>query len=306
MASLWIGTDQAGQQDIALKFDHMPLQCWDLSSRTLNALLRYNFKMTVGDVLRADESFATIRGLGTAGITELQAKVTQLVAEAHINKISLFSTPPLNSNISLQSLSKLLDEAQQKLPLDQLHLDATTHKVLVRAGMTTIGELCNASNSRLRDIEGFAPDSLGRVNSSVINLLNSLNQVGEINWFQYWQAQQIDIFPSGYTSDVSFEQIMRGLPKIIEEVLHRELDQRAWITIQRRFGLSNTEKLTLEEIGDAFGITRERIRQLEEKALKILQDVLIEQRYAGKNYQVHPQAHLIVQAIRDILAARTV
>lgn len=40
--------------------------------------------------------------------------------------------------------------------------------------------------------------------------------------------------------------------------------------ILRRFGIGKKEGLTLEEIGDEFGVTRERIRQLEARAIKKL------------------------------------
>jgi len=40
--------------------------------------------------------------------------------------------------------------------------------------------------------------------------------------------------------------------------------------IMRRFGIGKREGLTLEEIGDEFGVTRERIRQLEARAIKKL------------------------------------
>lgn len=48
-----------------------------------------------------------------------------------------------------------------------------------------------------------------------------------------------------------------------------DLDERQRDIVRRRFGLSGREE-TLQEIGDDYGITRERIRQIEEKALRIL------------------------------------
>ena len=52
------------------------------------------------------------------------------------------------------------------------------------------------------------------------------------------------------------------------------LDSREREVITRRFGLSEgSEPQTLAEVGDWFGVTKERIRQLESRALQKLQRV---------------------------------
>jgi len=45
------------------------------------------------------------------------------------------------------------------------------------------------------------------------------------------------------------------------------LDERERRIIDERFGLSGRRALTLEEVGREFGVTRERIRQLQNSAL---------------------------------------
>lgn len=48
------------------------------------------------------------------------------------------------------------------------------------------------------------------------------------------------------------------------------LDEKAREVIMFRYGLKDNDAMTLEEIGNAFGVTRERIRQIEAKALQKL------------------------------------
>ncbi len=57
---------------------------------------------------------------------------------------------------------------------------------------------------------------------------------------------------------------------LIFSLLDRCKDARMKIIIQRRFGLLDGERETLEEIGILLGITRERVRQIEFSALKKL------------------------------------
>ena len=55
----------------------------------------------------------------------------------------------------------------------------------------------------------------------------------------------------------------------VENVLDT-LTPRERRVLQLRFGLVDARQLTLEEVGKRFGVTRERIRQIEAKALRKL------------------------------------
>lgn len=46
------------------------------------------------------------------------------------------------------------------------------------------------------------------------------------------------------------------------------LDEREREIIERRYGLNGYKAQTLEEVGEQFGVTRERIRQLQNIALE--------------------------------------
>ena len=59
------------------------------------------------------------------------------------------------------------------------------------------------------------------------------------------------------------------LTEAIEEALD-ELNDRERQVVRLRFGLDDGQVRTLEEVGKEFGVTRERIRQIEAKALRKL------------------------------------
>lgn len=61
--------------------------------------------------------------------------------------------------------------------------------------------------------------------------------------------------------------------QLLKEQLHsilNSLNKRERAVLEMRFGLKDGESHTLEEVGRAFGVTRERVRQIESKALRKL------------------------------------
>ena len=52
------------------------------------------------------------------------------------------------------------------------------------------------------------------------------------------------------------------------------LDDRERRIIEMRFGIGTDRPMTLEEVGQHFNITRERVRQIEGKALRKLRSVV--------------------------------
>ncbi len=66
--------------------------------------------------------------------------------------------------------------------------------------------------------------------------------------------------------DATSQQMLR---ENVEEVLEALSDREAKV-LKMRFGLAGNKMMTLEEVGKQFGVTRERIRQIEAKALRKL------------------------------------
>jgi RNA polymerase primary sigma factor len=75
-------------------------------------------------------------------------------------------------------------------------------------------------------------------------------------------------------SDNPFETLRdKDMLEEVEELLHL-LDDRERMIINSRFGLDGQEPKTLEEVGETLGVTRERIRQLQNVALLKLRGAL--------------------------------
>jgi len=82
----------------------------------------------------------------------------------------------------------------------------------------------------------------------------------------------LDYLPDTTNAGPDAETFEHALTQGIEEVLTTLKEREARI-LRLYFGLDEPEPLTLEEIGSRLGITRERVRQIKEKALSRLRHV---------------------------------
>ncbi len=82
----------------------------------------------------------------------------------------------------------------------------------------------------------------------------------------------LDYLPDTQNPGPDAETFERALTQSIEEVLSSLREREAKI-LRLYFGLDSPEPMTLEEIGAQLGITRERVRQIKEKALSRLRHV---------------------------------
>jgi RNA polymerase primary sigma factor len=67
-----------------------------------------------------------------------------------------------------------------------------------------------------------------------------------------------------------FDHVLRESDKELLQEVFETLTPREKSILSQRFGLGDDQPKTLEEIGNQFGLTRERIRQIESEALKKL------------------------------------
>jgi RNA polymerase primary sigma factor len=58
--------------------------------------------------------------------------------------------------------------------------------------------------------------------------------------------------------------------QVLDEL--ERMDPREAAVLRMRFGLDNDDPMTLKEIGERLGLTRERVRQIEKEALGKLSD----------------------------------
>jgi RNA polymerase primary sigma factor len=75
-------------------------------------------------------------------------------------------------------------------------------------------------------------------------------------------------------ADTPYEQLEeKTVTRMLQEMV-KTLDQREATILRARFGLDGGSEKTLEEVGEKFGVTRERVRQIQNIALKKLRKMI--------------------------------
>lgn len=202
----------------------------------------------------------------------------------------------------LASLATVSEECR-KQSISQLHLSTKLDESLTRDGIITMGLLIDQLPQLVTSLN--AP--LGKaLRQTLVRLAASVQEGGSISWAQFWEASDIELVPEGAASSDDLVSVITVLPETIRQVIYREFArnnnaERIWTILERRYGLNGVNKATLADLGDAFGLTRERVRQLEVQAISRLQDVLIEGQYAGRTYRISPHTFDSIRLLCDVV-----
>jgi RNA polymerase primary sigma factor len=129
-----------------------------------------------------------------------------------------------------------------------------------------IASMLNMSESHVRDMINIAKDMVS-LDSAVRPNDSESSSVGEfIEDTMYARPEDSAIYQS----------MKEDIAKILETLTEKEAE-----VLKYRFGLEGYKSMSLKEVGDVFNLTKERIRQIEKKAIKRLQHPIRAKRLAS-------------------------
>ncbi|SRR6266498_640189 len=190
-----------------------------------------------------------IRGLGIESIRDLALASDEELRRAQLDLRSLTHVRGKLCDFFVTS-ERAPELLEDKNPVEYLRLSVRTSKALKAFKITTVGELARVPTEEFLKLGNFGTKSLDELRGK---LLNYFIQKGALDGTD--RLEQIRV-PNN--AKVFIEKLLAELPQDLRDILIR------------RFGLWHRKPETLEDIGDSRGCTRERIRQLESKALASL------------------------------------
>lgn len=117
----------------------------------------------------------------------------------------------------------------------------------------------------LEEVLNETPEKIQELFSEFQEIVSFSDPIGDNLYFE-------DVI--GVSTDIEDKMFKEKQIQEIEETMNRVLNDREISVIKHRYGLSTNKIKTLKEIGMLLDVTRERVRQIEKKALYKLQQHL--------------------------------
>ena len=169
-----------------------------------------------------------------------------------------------------QALVRAIQNHSRTIRLPSHVHDRLQRSQRVRAELTgklgrepTAAELAPALGTDIDSLE-----SLDRLSREAISLESSVAGTEK-------RLEEFVADPAASTPDsgIDGDRMRAGVDSLIEKLSEREK-----LILRLRYGLKGEEEHTLEQIGQSLGLSRERVRQLEARALKKLRETMPAQR----------------------------
>lgn len=235
--------------------DNIQLTVLDLSPRSYNALMRAGVSTIGRLVALSDEEIGRVNNVGTKAINEIREKLAVYLANSpQLVQPEIPEEKRSTSAVSLELLDRTLGIPLDDISIERLGLSQLLNAGLKRQGISSIQQLVHQASDLTND---------GQIGEPLKRYLSWLVEQDETVWANEIAGKGMIPLDRMALANTSVEDM-------VAQWLY-PLDERGLKVIKWRFGLRG-EMLTLEEVGERLNVTRERIRQIEKKALRILEN----------------------------------
>jgi RNA polymerase primary sigma factor len=122
---------------------------------------------------------------------------------------------------------------------------------------------CQVKNEEVAKKMNIAPDKIDTFLNAYSKAISIESGLENSDGKEMNVADIIEDETASATKDVEFENLRSDILNVVSTLKEREQE-----VVKMRYGLEDTAKMTLEEIGNIYGVTKECIRQTELRALK--------------------------------------
>lgn len=286
------------------RFEELPLAHLQLSKRAYNRCLEEGFS-TVADVLRShSEGRVGPERLGAGSSEEVCEAVAALRRHADspagCNWAAFLNERPFQYHVLAVAYEEFdrLDPKVREQNLGILNLGKACKK-LENGHISTIGDLIVAFRQGIEGLKGFGRQSVDEVIDSLRCLASVIEENGSVDWTRYARCRGIKMLPANPAERYDGPLLARELPALAKEVIQHQFNEREWDVFQKRFLAPESQRPILEELGQRYGVTRERIRQIEENCIEAIARPLFFDDYRGLDFRFRDELVAIFHETAD-------
>ncbi|MCX6029309.1 MAG: hypothetical protein NT169_08405 [Chloroflexi bacterium] len=234
----------------------------------------------ITDALRSRD-IKTLRALAILPLFQL-ARISELSTLTREDWFSLM--PAIKDRVAPERTRPAAKDARPKPSLLALNLSARLLNCLLRAGILDLDTLAHRTLAELVKLRNFGAKSIEELLAKMRDALASGAITFDDATLHTPQPEVQPHLTAEAFGDALNAPTMSPTPKLgevyVPEVLNLDERLNAWFAdlnerqrsvIQWRYGLTDGQHLTLEEIGERLDLTRERVRQLQGRAFRCLQ-----------------------------------
>lgn len=189
--------------------------------------------------------------------------------------------------LSVSEILGKLDHSVADTPVTSFHLGPRA-SWLQTAGYDTMRSLLTWYDKGAPMLPNFGKASVAHAKKIIEGLPIAIDEHMQIDWDVFCEHVGITLLPESKNISAG-SGILKSIPKIIEGIIAAAADTVEADIVRDRLTKFTADQLTLEELGNKHGVTRERIRQKQKNLLREISEGLLDDHYETAQYRFRPE-----------------
>ena len=193
-----------------------------------------------------------------------------------------------------------LENSARNCSIRTLHLSARAVNALSARGIHSIGRLIDYARDGIADLDGAAGKTFAEINEALEALSRSVDPSGTVDWLNYAAQRDFVLLPKEFLTKLSSRRFLRIFPDVAKLAVESRYGQRESYVLERYLLRDESERASLEEVGQGLGYTRQGASLLKRRVVRLLMDTIMDDDYSGCWFRFRP---VFVAPLRRLSAA---
>jgi len=290
---------------IKTALEKLPVSMSGLNIRSINVLNKLGIDNLYDAIIEIKTGYKSSKGVGKKSIEESIDVIDEILSK--LSSLDIKPDTPIDFDFRLLLFGGLgfdlkTREDLESFPVSMLGFSNRVQNSLVKNGITNVYEsIIEIKTGFSSTKEGLGKKSINESVQIIDKLLANLKNIdpdsiedvidSRIVYFKDAHGEFLSVFSQ--IIDLYFDKVVKK---------HK---QRNHDILIKRFNLDNKGQYTLEDIGTYYSLTRERVRQIENKILLDLEKLLLGESIYSE-WRLDKKVHIKFLALKNILHSKEI